>query len=344
MVRSPTPVLEALEGDQLKVVFGDILDLKSLRAAMAGLDGVFHVAAPNHINLPKKQLYDAIIQGTRNVIQCSLQAGVRRLIMTSSCSAAGLRSSISADGLIAINEESWENKVKTPLLKAKIIAEKEAFSTVRSQEDQTKNIEFVSVLLPALLGPHFFRPTPQIALYQKLALGKIAPIPHLGFHILDVRDAAWGHILAYERGESLQRYILAGEYTTTYDLKKLVADHCPKMAKNLRIVPHWLVASFVPFDALNHLLTGKPREITWSLVQDFREMYQLLDGQKAKSVLGFSPRYTALESIVATFQWIEFLSRHKLDRPSEVDFSNKIFFAPKAIDVQRPRPAGTVGL
>ncbi|MGD1995131.1 MAG: NAD-dependent epimerase/dehydratase family protein, partial [Anaerolineae bacterium] len=90
-LRRSTSVLDALDGLEVQLVVGDILVPQSLERAMAGCDLVFHVAAvSDYWRTPAETIYEVNVDGTRNVVQAALRAGVERLIYTSSTGALGV--------------------------------------------------------------------------------------------------------------------------------------------------------------------------------------------------------------------------------------------------------------
>ncbi|HID89848.1 MAG TPA: NAD-dependent epimerase/dehydratase family protein, partial [Anaerolineae bacterium] len=87
----PTSRLDALEGLEVEQVVGDILDPPSLARAMEECDWVFHVAAvSDYWRTPPEVIYRVNVEGTRNVVEAALRAGVHRLIYTSSVGALGI--------------------------------------------------------------------------------------------------------------------------------------------------------------------------------------------------------------------------------------------------------------
>src|SRR5688572_9368306 len=84
--------LTALNGLQYESAIGDILDVTALQAACAGCDWVFHIAAvADYWRADHSRMFEANVEGTRRVLQAAKEAGVKRVIHTSSAAAVGLR-------------------------------------------------------------------------------------------------------------------------------------------------------------------------------------------------------------------------------------------------------------
>src|SRR5262249_30408771 len=98
LVRSGSPRFH-LEGLGLEFVSGDLRDAQSLRAAMAGIRHVFHVAADYRLwARDRSEIFAANVDGTRSVMQEALRAGVERVVYTSSVATLGLRADGSPTG------------------------------------------------------------------------------------------------------------------------------------------------------------------------------------------------------------------------------------------------------
>src|SRR5690348_15434473 len=80
-----------LDGLDVELVEGDVLDRAAITRALAGCDAVYHLAAIYSLWVPdEKVIYDVNVEGTKNVLFAALRAGVRRVVHTSSIAAIGL--------------------------------------------------------------------------------------------------------------------------------------------------------------------------------------------------------------------------------------------------------------
>lgn len=285
-----------LEALGVELVELDVLKPETFKDAFIGIDGLFHSAAPNLVwaRDEVKEIEQPIREGTLNVLNAAREAGVKRIIFTSSCSAAGL----DAPSEKPITEDLWNLNPKTTLIRAKIEAEKVFFEFISEHK-----ISGASMLIPSMVGPGFQRHTPNTRLYEFALRGKCPPFPHLGFHIVDSRDAALGHVLAYENSNASGRYIIAGEYFETPALVRAL-----RASNSSARIPGWMVPKSVlpviaALDFVVHKLSGRPRQLTMDIISEFVGKYQRVSSARAKSELGWQPR-SSEETFRDTFNWV----------------------------------------
>jgi dihydroflavonol-4-reductase len=209
---SPLTLIEQLP---VAHALGDVLNVESLDRAMQGCDWVFHVAAVADYwrnNLIK--LYLVNVNGTANVLDSARRAGVRRVILTSSAAAIGMR----ADG--RSSDESIDFNMSPrqfPYGHSKHLAELEARRAVANGQD-------VVILNPnAVLGPGDINQISGSSVVE-LARGNVPIYPAGGWTFIDVRDAAAAHLAAAERGRTGERYLLGTLDISHKASMKLMAD------------------------------------------------------------------------------------------------------------------------
>ena len=280
----------------LEIVEAELLDKNSLIKAMNGISGVFHTAAPVLMwsQNPYQDIVLPILKGTENVFEAAKQLSIQKIIYTSSCSACGMNSTPSRP----IVESDWNSESISPLLRAKINAEKWAW------EFSLKNkIKLITIHPPTVIGPNFFRHTPSTLLYQKILLGKLFPIPEGGCHLVDVRDVALAHLNAFTSNTAEGRYIIAGQYFKFSEFFHFLK----KLNLNLKVpnfqLPMWSMHGFQFIDWTLNKFTGKPREITGEIIHDFLNKFQIVSTQKAQRDLNWKPIPTE-KTILDTFNWI----------------------------------------
>ncbi len=79
-----------LEGLPVRVAYGDLLDADSLIRGMEGCRRVYHAAAEYSLWVPdSSRIYEVNVQGTKNVLDAALRAGVERVVYTSTVGALG---------------------------------------------------------------------------------------------------------------------------------------------------------------------------------------------------------------------------------------------------------------
>jgi len=206
-----------LEGLDVDIVEGDLLDRASLDRAAKGCRGLFHVAADYRLWTPKPtDMFKANVGGTRNMLLAAAEAGVKRIVYTSSVATLGIPA-----GMPCGDEESpvaFEDMIGA-YKQSKFLAEEEVRALVANQ-----GIPAVIVNPAAPIGPGDIKPTPTGRMIVEAAAGRIPAYVDTGLNIVHVDDVARGHWLAYEKGKVGERYILGGENMTLRDILTVVAE------------------------------------------------------------------------------------------------------------------------
>jgi dihydroflavonol-4-reductase len=241
-VRNPrdSSKIHYLQQRNIEIVGIELMDPHSITRAAVGVDCIFHTATPNTFwaKDPKKSIRDPIVKGSEYMMQAASAAGVKTVVFSSSCSAAG---SDAVQGE-PITESNWNLKTKMVLLGAKVEAERRVFKMAKNA-----NIRLCSILMPNIIGPRCFRHTANTTVYEKLLRGRLPNLPPYGYHILDVRDAALAHVLAYENETASGRYIVAGRHFVPQELLNFLGEHIQKDFKGMRrILPSWAFKPSLP--------------------------------------------------------------------------------------------------
>src|SRR5260221_12725793 len=116
--------IETLRHPSVEVVGGDIRDADAVTRAVAGCNGVFHVAAVYavHAKDPQRDIIDPAVNGALNVLRAAKVAGVRRVVLTSSLTAIGNSSTPEHP----LDESQWNDAATEPYARAKTLAERQA--------------------------------------------------------------------------------------------------------------------------------------------------------------------------------------------------------------------------
>ncbi len=230
----------AIRDTGVQQVDGDILRPESLRRAVAGCETVYHCAASYSFWAKDPDLICRTnIQGTRNVLDAARNAGVRRLVFTSSVSTIGLPSGhpASPDGPLGSEDMPADPRHLVGRYKrSKHRAEQLALSA----NDDDFDVVVVNPCAP--VGEWDVKPTPTGRIPLDFALGRIPGYLATGMNLVDVSDVAEGHILAMERGKAGERYILGNENLTLIQVFAMLADITGRPAPRWRF-PYWLVLS-----------------------------------------------------------------------------------------------------
>jgi dihydroflavonol-4-reductase len=225
LVRGAAPSLDGLDVERVP---GDLF-VPQLSAAMRGSDAVFHVAATYSLwRRDREAVLRANVEGTRLVLGAARRAGVPRVVHTSSVAAIGVRK----DGEPA--DESYQSAPQDLIgayKRSKYAAEAEVRRAVAGGQD----VVIVNPTTP--IGPWDAKPTPTGDMLVRFCTGRMPAYVDTGLNLIDVRDVAAGHIAAFERGRSGERYILGHENMTLQGLLERLAALTGRPAPTIRLPP-----------------------------------------------------------------------------------------------------------
>ena len=194
--------LDNLQSLDVEIVEGDLNS--SVTQQMSGCQALFHVAAQYSLwQSDRDSLYRNNVLGTRNVLNCARQAGIERTVYTSSVAAIGVKQGIADE-----TYQSPVEKLVGDYKKSKYYAEQEAVHAV----EQGQDIVIVNPSTP--IGAFDLKPTPTGEIIVRFLNRKMPFYVDTGLNLIDVKDVAWGHLLALERGKTGDRYILGNQNFT----------------------------------------------------------------------------------------------------------------------------------
>ena len=209
----PGKVPVALQGLDVEIVPGDVLDGDSLIRAMDGVDIVYHLAAKISLASgldPETQRVN--LEGTRNVIAAVRTAGVRRLVYTSSIYAL----QVPETGVVDENLPFDPQQAYGPYDRSK------AAASLEVQKAAASGLEAVIVCPTAVAGPYDFQ-------FSETGRGILYNLPPgIKFYVdgaydfVDVRDVAHGLALAAEKGRGGETYILGGDRLTVREVSECI--------------------------------------------------------------------------------------------------------------------------
>ena len=195
--------LNNLQSLDIEIVEGD-LNSSELTQQMSGCQVLFHVAAQYSLwQSDRHFLYRNNVIGTRNVLNCARKAGIERTVYTSSVAAIGVKHGVADE-----TYQSPVEKLVGDYKKSKYYAEKEAVKAVKQGQD----IVIVNPSTP--IGAFDLKPTPTGEIIVRFLRRKMPFYVDTGLNLIDVKDVAWGHLLALEKGKTGDRYILGNQNLT----------------------------------------------------------------------------------------------------------------------------------
>lgn len=201
----------------VEIVEGDLTDSDSLRKAVTSCDYLFHVAADYRLWIREPSvMYQANVDGTRLLMQHAGDAGIKKIVYTSSVATLGInadKSPANEDTPVSLDDMIGHYK------RSKYLAEKEVFKLIRSQQLP------VTIVNPSTpIGPRDIKPTPTGRIIVDCLSGRIPAFVDTGLNIAHVDDVAKGHLLALDKGEIGERYILGGEDMTLKAILELICE------------------------------------------------------------------------------------------------------------------------
>lgn len=288
-----TSDLRGLEGLRLALVYGDVMELDTLRSASEGCDVIIHLAAvyrlwatdPDEIVLPA-------LEGTGNIFTAAEEAGIGRLIYVSSIAAIGS----SADPSHLLTADDWHENPRSPYSAAKTRAERSAW-----QLSEQHNIPMISFCPGIVFGPHDYRITPSMETLQGYANGN-GMSSNSGSTFVDVRDVAAILAQAVDEGMIGKRYALTTQSFNFEELGRMVTELTGRKVRHfgagMGIVK--LLASGIELGAK---ITGKKPMTTRAMADDYGGRYQNIDGEPTYQLFGHTP-YPFEQTVRDSLAWL----------------------------------------
>ncbi|MBT5110661.1 MAG: NAD-dependent epimerase/dehydratase family protein [Rhodospirillaceae bacterium] len=221
-----------IDGLSVEPVIGDLRDADSLRDAVAGCDAVFHVAADYRLWTPRPEdMYESNVEGSRNLVRAAADAGVNRIVYTSSVAVLG----IIPDG--APGDEDTPVTLDNMIghyKRSKFLAE----AAVRDLADAGAPVVIVNPSAP--IGPRDVKPTPTGRMVIEAASGRMPAYVDTGLNLVHVEDVAVGHVLAHRHGKIGERYVLGGQNMMLAEILFEIATLAGRKPPRVKL-PHGLV-------------------------------------------------------------------------------------------------------
>lgn len=289
-----TSNLGGLEGISAETVVGDLREPEGLRTALTGCDALVHVAADYRLWVRNPdEMYAANVTGTRELLRMAREVGVERVVYTSSVATMGFkRDGTIVDEATPVSIDEMIGHYK----RSKFLAELEAIEAAEAGQH-------VMVLNPTTpIGPGDSKPTPTGRIIVDFLNRKFPAYVETGLNLVDVGEVARMHVVALERGNPGERYILGGENLT---LKQILdrLSAITELPSPTTKVPHAVAMAFAFFDEnFTGKLRGKEPRATVEAVRMGKKM-MFATSAKAVRELGFQvlPVYPALRAAVEWF-------------------------------------------
>ncbi len=279
-------------GDTLSFAAADLTSDEGWPEAVDGCTYVLHVASPFPSVSPKNE--DELIiparEGALRALRAAQNAGVKRVVLTSSFAAIGYGHKSSDQ---PFTEETWTDLTGpgvSAYAKSKTLAERAAWDFIKN-EGGTMELSVVNPVgvFGPVLGPDY---SSSIHVMQQLLSGEMARLPSLSFGIVDVRDVADLHLLAMTHSAAKgERFLSTAGIMSIMEGAQTLKAHMGEAGSRIstKPLPDWLVRIAAPFSPAAAQIVhdlGKKRSAS---------------SEKAKRLLGWTPR-SKEDAIIATAQ------------------------------------------
>jgi dihydroflavonol-4-reductase len=287
--------LKNLEGISGDTVVGDLQRPESFASALTGCDAVMHVAADYRLWIRDPDaMYRANVDGTRDLLRMAREAGVPRVVYTSSVATMHFRK----DGIV-VNEDTPVSLADMVghYKRSKFLAEQQAISAAQDGQQ-------VIILNPTTpIGPNDAKPTPTGRIFVDFLNRKFPAYVDTGLNLVDVTEVARTHVAALNLGKPGRRYILGGENLTLKQILDKMSAITGIPSPTTKI-PFAIAATYAFFE---ELITGRirgkePRATLEEVRMGRKKMFA--SSARAQQELGFRivPVYPAMRTAIEWFR------------------------------------------
>lgn len=238
--------------NRLEFVTADLMSDEGWTEAVDGCRYVLHVASPNLADEPKEE--DAWVaparDGTLRVLRAALDAGVQRVVLTSSIAAIG--AGHDTDGRV-FTEDDWSNtNVRIGAYnRSKTLAERAAWDFVDNLPD-SQALELAVINPSYVIGPILDKRRPlSVEIVGKLLDREVPGVVRIGFPLVDVRDTAQAHLLAMTAPQAAgKRFICDNEFRWFQEIALVLDEHYGDRGYRIptRLFPNFVARLFALFD------------------------------------------------------------------------------------------------
>ena len=281
-----------LEGLGCEIWEGNLNEKETIVAAIKGCKHLFHVAADYRLWTPvPKQIYQTNVTGTQQLMAAALEAGIERVVYTSSVAVLKLN----ADG--TPSDEDSHAQLEDMIghyKRSKFMAEKAVYTLIK------QGLPAVIVNPSTPVGPRDIKPTPTGKIILDTMLGKMPAYVDTGLNIVHVDDVAIGHLLAFEKGVVGERYILGGENLKLKEILEIICAQINTSPPKIQL-PHNLILPIAwAMENLSKFTKLEPRVTLDGVRMAKKSMF--FSSRKAIEQLGYQPR-PSKDGIIDAINW-----------------------------------------
>jgi dihydroflavonol-4-reductase len=295
----PSSSLRMLEDLEVEHAIGDLTQPETIQSAVEGIETIFHTGAWMGGNDPGGQQYAVTVEGTQNLLQAARQAGISRVVYTSSAAALGVPSTAGgvdpAQPPLIDEHHAWNYRPDYyPYGYAKYLAELEVQKAVASGLD-------VVIVNPTVVfgAGDIYRQAGSII--TQVSQRRLTVATDGGINCVHIADVVDGHMAAMACGKTGERYLLGGENLTYLALLQMIAEVANVPAPNLLVPAQVLRFIAAPVQTLRTFLSLPVSPVLLHLAGRF--FYY--DLKKAETELGLSRHRPVVEAIREALEWFQ---------------------------------------
>jgi dihydroflavonol-4-reductase len=278
-----------LERHGARVVRADLLDEDALAAGMDGCALLYHVAGINTMCPDDPAaLFHVNVRGAETAVRAAARAGVPRVVLTSSAAALG-----EAHGTVGNEDSPHRGSYLSVYERTKHEGEIAAFAAARRV-----GVELVSVNPSSVQGPGRAGGTGRILIaYMN---GRLRAFVDTDISIVDIDDCVEAHVLAAERGQPGERYVISGAAVTAREALEIVAE-LSGVRRRVQLLPAPVATGAGALVEAAYRLRGKTPPVCREMVRTLLHGHRY-DGSRATRELGLRYRPVA-ETFARTIAW-----------------------------------------
>jgi dihydroflavonol-4-reductase len=279
LVRSPAKA-GSLREIGCELVEGDLSSAEAIERGLAGADAAIHAGAVYKVGIPKSEhaaMYEANVRGTERVLDAATAAGVDRIVYVSTCAVFG-----DTHGEVADEGYRRDTDFPSEYERTKVLAHEAAVDRI------AKGAPIVIVQPGGVYGPDDHSEIGNVI--EQVRTGKLPArmFPEAGFMFCHVEDIAAGIVLALDKGEIGEAYVLSGDKGTLGELIDRVAAIAGRKPPRFTM-PAAVLKLSAPLGPLIGPLMGFPPNLGEMIRSTDGVTYWASDA-KARRELGFAPR------------------------------------------------------
>ncbi len=276
-------------------VNSDILDKESLITAFAGAETVFHLAAVISVDPGRaKEIHDANVSGTRNVVEAALECGVSRLVHFSS---------IQAYNQYPLDEVLDESRDSADGPRHDAYDRSKAAGEIEVRRGIERGLDAVILNPTAVIGPFDGGPSHVGQFFLDLHRRKISAQIGGGFDCVDVRDVVDAAMAAETQARCGENYLLSGGWHSMRNLA-LLSQQVTGVAAPRFVLPMFVARFWAPFQVALDRSRGRRPLYTPAALRVMSGSNRRISSAKAQAELGFRSRPLG-DSVRDTYQWFD---------------------------------------